>query len=127
MKPRLRILHLEDNANDRELIQFSLAEQGLDHQVFPVETKTDFLTALDKGNFDIILSDSRLPKFDGQAALGMAKAKFPDTPFLFVTGHCPESQVSKLMDDGAQAVISKSNLKALAETIVAALKRKKAA
>lgn len=127
MKPRLRILHLEDNANDRELIQFALAEQGLDHQVFPAETKTEFLTALDKGNFDIILSDSSLPMFDGQTALRMAKAKSPETPFLFVTGHCPESQVSKLMENGAQAVVSKSNLKALAETIVATLKRKNAA
>jgi hypothetical protein len=59
-KPRLRILHLEDNPFDREFVQLALEEGGIKHQTTYAMTQTEFLTALDKGGFDVILSDSSL-------------------------------------------------------------------
>jgi hypothetical protein len=106
MNPRLRILHLEDNANDRELLQFALAEASIEHQVIHATTKAEFIAALDKGGFDVILSDSRLLGFDGKAALGLAQSKCPEVPFLFVSGHSTATQVDNLIAAGAKAVNS---------------------
>jgi DNA-binding NarL/FixJ family response regulator len=54
----------------------------------------------------------------------MALEKYPEVPFVFVTGHAPEERVASLMKAGARAVISKSDLESLANAIVAALKIK---
>jgi hypothetical protein len=124
MNPRLRILHLEDNANDRELLQFALDEAEIEHQVFYAATKAEFIAALDRGGFDVILSDSNLRGFDGKAALGMAQAKCPEVPFLFVSGHFLPARVDSLIAAGAKAVISKSELKSLTAAMLAALKIK---
>jgi hypothetical protein len=125
MNPRLRILYLEDNANDRELLQFALDKAGIDHQVIHATTKAEFIAALDKGGFDVIVSDSSLLGFDGKAALGLAQAKCPEVPFLFVSGHCPPAQVVSWMEDGANAVISKSDIEFLIDAMRDALKFKR--
>src|SRR5690349_11063321 len=124
---RLRVLHLEDNAFDQELVRFTLTDSGIVHQVFPVTTRAEFTDALDKGEFDVILSDSSLPGFSGEAALRMAKEKYPKMHFLFVTGHCPATRAINLIEAGAKAVISKSDLKSLADAMLAVLKIKQAA
>ncbi len=124
MNPRVRILHLEDDPNDREFVQIALARDGIAHQVFPVTTRTEFMAALETGGFDVILSDSKLPGFDGWAAVRMAKARFPEVPFLFVTGYCPPERAASLMAAGANAAVCKSDLESLAKAVMAALKIK---
>jgi phosphoserine phosphatase RsbU/P len=119
--PRLRILHLEDNPFDSEFVQMALDLGGINHQTFYAMTKTEFTTALNRGGFDVILSDSNLPGFDGEAALGMARDKYPEVPFVFVTGHAPKEKVASLKEAGAKEVIAKSDLKSLAIALVAAL------
>ncbi|HEV8713845.1 MAG TPA: response regulator [Candidatus Binatia bacterium] len=121
MKPRVRILHLEDNLNDRELVQFALAKEGIAHEVVWATTKAEFTAALNQGGFDVILCDSSLPGFDGKAALALAQAKCPEVPFLFVSGHSPPARVDGLTPAGAKAVISKSDLKSLVDAMRAAL------
>lgn len=68
MKLPLRILHLEDNRQDSELIQATLASDFL-CDVVRVETEAEFLAAIEPGGFDLILVDYSLPAFDGAAAL----------------------------------------------------------
>ena len=75
---RIRILHLEDDANDVELIQGALKADGLRAAVETVATRKDFAAALERGDFDLILSDYALPGFDGISALGMARETAPD-------------------------------------------------
>ena len=100
----------------------ALAMGGVEHQVFPVVTKAEFTDALDQGGFDVILSDSGLPGFVGKAALEIAKGQCPEVPFLFVSGHYSPGEAVRLKGAGAAAAISKSNLKALADAVLAALK-----
>jgi DNA-binding NarL/FixJ family response regulator len=90
-----------------------------------VTTKAEFTAALDKGGFDVIFSGSSPPGFNGEAALRMAKEKYPEIHFLFVTGHCPATQAASLMAAGAKAVISKSDPKSLVDAMLAALKIKR--
>jgi CheY-like chemotaxis protein len=127
IEPRLRILHLEDNPFDSEFVQMALNLGGIKHQTFYAMTKAEFASALNRGGFDVILSDSSLPGFDGSAALSMAREKYPEVPFVFVTGHAPEEKVMSLKEAGAKAVIAKSDLKSLAIALVAALTNERAA
>ncbi|WP_276752223.1 hypothetical protein [Chlorogloeopsis fritschii] len=70
---RLRILHLEDDPMDAELIQLILAKDGLVCETLVVNSASEYLAALDVNSFDLILSDSSVPEFTGHAAFEIAK------------------------------------------------------
>jgi len=72
-KLALRILCLEDDQHDAELVQAILEEEGIACDVVRVEIRADFLAALEQGRFDIILADYALPSFDGLSALAICK------------------------------------------------------
>ena len=61
MSTRLHILHLEDNPYDATLIQQSLKADGIFSEVLRVDSRADFVQALEKGRFDLILSDYTIP------------------------------------------------------------------
>src|SRR5688572_26880841 len=126
IKARVRLLHLEDNDCDRVLIQIALADAGIDHQMVSAQNKAEFTAALDRGGFDIILSDSNVPAFDGREALELVRERYPNTPFFFVTGDCPPERANRLKEAGATSALCKSNLRSLADAVVAALKAKRA-
>src|SRR5437867_1851738 len=84
--PRLRILFLEDNVRDSELVAEILAADGLNCDFVFARTEAEFHAALASGRFDLILSDFTLPSYDGLQALGAAKQSQPQAPFLFVSG-----------------------------------------
>ena len=83
MSDKLRILHLEDNPEDVELVRETIAAQGIDAGITDVETRADFINALEKEEYDLILADYTLPSFDGLSALAIARAKFPLPAFHF--------------------------------------------
>ena len=76
---KLRILHLEDNAMDADLVRASLARGGLNCDIQPVNTGDAFIAALQRPEFDVILSDSGVPGYDGRAALAAAHDHCPPT------------------------------------------------
>jgi len=80
----LRILHLENNTGDAELIAAALEAGGLGGDVTRVATHADFLAALE-GRFDLILADYTLPAFDGLSALKIAQERCPEVPFIFIS------------------------------------------
>ena len=81
MKSPLRILYLEDDPRDTELVQETLVSDGIECQVMRFDTEADFIASLEQGGFDLILADYSLPSFDGLSALKIGK-----------TGHmCPSS------------------------------------
>ena len=86
LKPHLRILHLEDNLRDAELIREHLEAEGMDCEIILVGDRQAFESALDQGVFDLILCDNSLPDYDGLSALVQARTKQPATPFIFVSG-----------------------------------------
>jgi CheY-like chemotaxis protein len=80
MERRVRILHLEDNKEDVELIKELFSAAGMDCEFEVVDTREDFEASLESKEFDIILADYTLPSFDGLAAVEIAKQKAPDIP-----------------------------------------------
>ena len=101
MKPPLRVLHLEDDPNDAELIRAALHSEGIVSHVARVETRADFLASLEQGGVDIILADYTLPSFDGLSALNIALERCPDVPFIFVSGTLGEEVAIEALKIGA--------------------------
>lgn len=122
VKQKLRILNLEDNYNDSELVHARLAEEGIECEVARVETREDFAAAIEQGGFDLILSDYSLPSFDGLSALEMAKEKCPEVPFIFISGAIGEDFAIETLKRGATDYILKDRLSKLAFAFHRALK-----
>jgi DNA-binding NtrC family response regulator len=125
MNSSLHILHLEDSLNDAELVQAALEEDGFCLDVTCVETKADFIGALAKKEYDIILADYKLPSFDGLSALAIAHESSPDVPFIFVSGVMGEELAINTLKNGATDYVLKHRLSRLAPAVRRALKEKK--
>ncbi|PMB22383.1 sensor histidine kinase [Fischerella thermalis] len=114
---KLRILHLEEDPIDAELIRLMLSKNGLECEVFLAKMGSDYLAALDEGNFDLILSDSSIPGFSAQAALETARQKCPEVPFIFVSAAINEQEATDYLLQGAVDYISKNQLWRLAPIV----------
>src|SRR6266550_265775 len=125
MKSPLRILHLEDNPNDAELIQATLESEGIVSHVTRVETQTDFFASIEQGGFDLILADYTLPSFDGLSALKIASEKCPDVPFIFVSGTLGEEVAIEALKIGATDYILKERLSRIVPSVHRALREAK--
>src|SRR6266581_7255376 len=82
----LRILHLEDNPLDRELVSQTLIGDKLKCEFVYAKNEPEFRKALSQGDIDLILSDFTLPGYDGMRALDEARRTHPDVPFVFLSG-----------------------------------------
>jgi PAS domain S-box-containing protein len=122
MKLPLRVLHLEDDLRDAELVRDTLEADGFTSQVRRVDTETDFLVALDGGGFEIILADYSLPGFDGLSALKIAQQRSPEVPFIFVSGTLGEDLAIDALKSGATDYVVKSGLPRLGPSIKRALR-----
>jgi len=121
----LRILHLEDNPLDADLIHATLEEEGIHCQAVRVDTKSEFVKAIDQGGFELIFADYSLPSFDGISALGIAKEKCPDIPFLFVSATLGEDLAVETLKQGAIDYVLKQRLSRLAPSVHRALREVK--
>ncbi len=113
----LRLLHLEDEPNDQELVRATLEAEGLACQVRAVSTRGEFAAVLESGDIDIILSDYALPSFDGLSALGMVQAIAPDVPFIFVSGTLGEEAAIEAVRSGATDYVLKHRLTRLVPAV----------
>src|SRR5579863_3312411 len=118
----LRILLLEDNLLDAELVQERLEADHLQPVLTRVQTRAEFLTALDDPRIDLILADYKLPAFDGLSALSLAREARPDVPFIFVSGTLGEEVAIEAVKNGATDYVLKSRLSRLAPSVLRALR-----
>jgi diguanylate cyclase (GGDEF)-like protein/PAS domain S-box-containing protein len=108
----LRILHLEDNSHDAELVQRALRRAGVAFVARRVERRAEFESAMDE-EWDLILADYSLPDFDGAAALTIARARKPSIPFIFVSGAMGEEVAIQSLKGGATDYVLKDRLQRL--------------
>ncbi|TAL08529.1 MAG: response regulator [Nitrospirae bacterium] len=120
----IRILHLEDNRNDAELIQALLAEDGLACEIVRAESRADFAAALGQGGWDLFLSDNTLPSFSGMAALALVRERCPDVPFIFISGTIGEEVAIESLKKGATDYVLKQRPARLASAVRRALREK---
>jgi PAS domain S-box-containing protein len=117
---RVRILHLEDDDMDAELIEATLGT-GLDCEVKRVITRTEYAEALEAGGFDVILADYAVPAFSGLAALTAARARRPELPFIFLSGTLGDERAVDTLKAGATDYVLKDHLSRLVPVVRRAL------
>src|ERR1051325_5022318 len=107
MKAQLRVLHLEDNPRDAELIRSMFEDEGLACDFIVAGCREAFAASLASAPFDLILSDFSLPDYDGISALKLAREKQPDVPFILVSGTLGEEQAIDSLRSGATDYVLK--------------------
>jgi signal transduction histidine kinase len=120
--PTLRIVLVEDNDPDSDLIQQTLADSGLNFTLATVDTREAFEAELSHKPPSIILSDYCLPQFDGSTALEIALHLAPEVPFIFVTGVLGEEVAIEMLKKGAIDYVLKSRLSRLVPAVNRALR-----
>jgi two-component system, cell cycle sensor histidine kinase and response regulator CckA len=118
----LRVLHLEDDPDDRHVIQEWFKQQNIRAEFTDADNEADFVKACEEGSFDIVLSDKSLPGFDGLSALRFVREKFPHLPFVFVTGSMGEESAIETMKDGATDYVLKDRLSRLIPAVQRAIR-----
>jgi two-component system cell cycle sensor histidine kinase/response regulator CckA len=123
MEAPVRLLVLEDNPIDAELLQATLEYSGMTCDIVHVDTEADFRSQLNGfDDFDLIISDYTLPAFDGKRALALARERRPDVPFIFVSGTIGEEAAIESLVGGATDYVLKHKFARLVPAVRRALK-----
>jgi DNA-binding NarL/FixJ family response regulator len=117
----VRILLLDDNRADADLIARELERSEIEVILERVDSKASFTAAVDTFAPDVVLSDHALAQFNSRAALETLRAISPATAFIIMTGAQPGSITSASIRAGADDVVVKTHLGGLAASISHAL------
>lgn len=121
MSSPISILLLEDDANDVGLIESLLQADHFVCRTTWVQSRSEFMAALENAEFDLILSDYKLPSFDGLSALNLALSARPDLPFIFVSGTLGEEAAIEALKVGATDYVLKTRISRLVPAVRRAL------
>jgi PAS domain S-box-containing protein len=122
MQEPLRILSIEDDPKDTQLIQDLLETEGIVCEVTRVDTEAALLASVEQGGIGLILADYSLPSFDGISALKFAMKACPDVPFIFVSGTLGEEVAIEALKIGATDYVLKTSLSRLVPSVLRALR-----
>lgn len=122
MKRIIRVLLVEDNDADFEMIRESLRQGGLSFILRHAANETDFMHELQEHSMDVILCDHGFPAFDGFKALELARTHHPEVPLIFVTGAMGEDVAIASFKNGATDYVLKSRLTQLPHAVERALR-----
>ena len=121
----LKFLLLEDSPLDADVTLATLIDGGIDCELWQVDTRDEFVTALEGDRFDLILADYALPGFDGASALSITHSICPDVPFIFVSGSLGEELAIESIKQGATDYVLKQRLERLVPCVHRALREAK--
>ncbi len=117
-----RLLLVEDNDDDQQLILRSLKQHHLDFEVRIINSLNEFEVALDQDSWDLILCDFSLRAFNALHCLRLYHQKELDIPFILVSGTVGEETAVEVMKAGAHDYILKDRLNRLVPAIQRELK-----
>jgi PAS domain S-box-containing protein len=122
--PTLRILFVEDFPPDFELAEWVLRKDGIAYTSLKVETREDFIAALENFHPDLVISDYVLPTFDGMQALSISLERDPALPVIILTGSMNEDTAVTCMKAGASDYVIKEHITRLPLAVKNAMKQK---
>jgi len=122
MSKPLRVLSVEDSEDDFLLLSEQLREGGYDLTIARVETAEAMAAALAEDAWDVVITDFRLPRFSGAAAVSLLRSSGRDIPILVVSGTIGEEKAAALLKAGADDYVSKENLSRLVPVVERALR-----
>ncbi len=124
MEDPLRVLVVEDLPSDFEIIKREIRTADINCIFTCVDTKEDFINALNNFKPEFILSDYSLPQFNGMEALKIAKEFDPLIPFIIVTGSINEETAVACIKAGAEDYVIKEHIRQLAPVLQNAMLNK---
>jgi len=101
-KPNLMVVDDLDSA--RQMMKRTLARS---YDVYDFGSVAEALPALDRAEFDAIVTDLRMPGIDGIEGLRRFKAKVPDIPVILVTAFATVDTAVEAMKAGAFDYLTK--------------------
>ena len=113
----LRVLIVEDSEDDTQLLIRALKKGGYSPLYERVQTSSAMKEALKEKQWDIILCDYRMPKFNGPSAISVLKEANIDIPFIIVSGAVGEDIAVECMRLGAHDYVLKNNFPSLCPAI----------
>jgi PAS domain S-box-containing protein len=120
----IRVLILEDRAEDAELMLHELRRGWFEPVWERLETESEYIARLQSPP-DVILADYRMPQLDAPRALELLQARELDVPFIVVSGAIGEDLAVAIMRQGATDYLLKDRLKRLGPAVRRALEDKK--
>jgi DNA-binding NtrC family response regulator len=122
----LRIVLVEDDADDAELVRTHLDDAGLRVDLERVESSPTLRAAITRGGVDLVLADYSLPRFDGVAVLELVRELRPDIPVVMISGVIGEDLAIETLKLGASDYVLKQKLDRLVPVVVRALRESEA-
>jgi PAS domain S-box-containing protein len=119
----IRVLIVEDDSADAELMVRALRNAGFAPEWKRVETPRDYLACLDPEP-EVILSDANLPEFDGMEALELLRERGLDIPFILISGSLGEDRAVEAIQRGAADYLLKDRLARLGEAVRRAIEQR---
>ena len=120
----LSVLCLEDSPADADLVDRALTAAGYEVDMSVAAGRESFEELVSADAYDVILADFSLPDFDGHAALALAKAACPATPFVCVSGTIGEEATVELLKQGADDCVLKDKMARLPFVVERAIAEK---
>ncbi|HWB61152.1 MAG TPA: PAS domain S-box protein, partial [Chthoniobacteraceae bacterium] len=118
-KPQIRIIHLEDNLQDRELVAAMLAAAEIECDITHADSHDTFEKALAEVDAQLIISDFTMPGYTGVRALQLAQQLRDTVPFIFFSGTIGEEAAIQSLKNGATDYV----LKQYPDRLVTAVRR----
>ena len=120
----LKVLLVEDNASDSELILHALGKGGFDNDSEVVQTAEEFADRIHKNKYDIVLADYRLPGWNGMETVSILRQEGLDIPVVLVSGELGELKAVECIKEGAADYVLKDHLARLPESVRRAIGEK---
>ena len=101
----IRVLLAEDDGEMRDLVTRVLRDEG--YEVLEARDGTEAIARLEEGDFDLVLSDVRMPGADGMEVLRRAMARNLHQPVILMTAFGTIEFAVQAMREGAYHYIAK--------------------
>jgi len=127
MSEKQRILYIDDNPLDRALVRDALEKEHGGFQVVEAGTMAEFEILLEKGEFEVVLSDFNILGFNGLQVIDAIREHDPAIPVIIVTGTGSEDIAVAALKRGAADYVIKTpdHIRRLPTTIMAAMERRR--
>src|SRR6266481_6489443 len=122
---QLRVLHVEDNSLDAELVAAALRKGGFSVSAAVVQTEAEFKRQLRLQRPDVVIADYNLPQWQGMDALEVLRREELDIPLILVSGALGDVTAVECIKRGATDYVLKDGLARLPEAIRRALQEKR--